>query len=106
MDLKCKRLDCEHNNKYSCTAKGILVKNTLTCSTYTPSQNPQPEQKQDVSKTMWSVVPNIHPFRHCNKIDINCKAKCLFNKEGHCAANGITIDDEDNRPTCYTHIPQ
>ncbi len=85
-------------------AKGILVTNTLNCSTFEKNPNPEPEQEQDVSKNLFETVPDIHPYRHSLKINIECKAKCLFNKDGVCVANGITVGHEPKTAMCYTHI--
>lgn len=104
MDLKCKRLDCKFNKQYACTARGILVTNELECSTYENNPNPPKEQKQNVSKTMFSEVPEIHPFRHSVNVNILCEANCLFNKKGVCVANGITIDVSKKGTECITQI--
>ena len=57
MDLKCKKLDCVYNDKFSCKAKGINVKHNLNCSTYEKNNNLTEEQKQNVSKTTKALQP-------------------------------------------------
>ena len=92
MDLKCKKLDCVYNNKFSCCAKGINIKHNLSCATYEKNNNLSPEQKQNVSRTMFEVAPEYHPFRHNKDVNIRCEAKqCLFNKNCDCCSNGITV---------------
>ncbi len=103
MDLKCKKLNCKYNNKYACVAKGIDVTKTIKCATYDKTDDLPPEQLQDISKTMFTDVPDIHPYRHSKKIKINCDAKCLFNQGGICVANGITVGNEKTCAKCYTY---
>lgn len=105
MDLKCKKLDCVYNDKFSCKAKGINVKHNLNCSTYEKNNNLTEEQKQNVSKTMFEVAPEYHAFRHNKDVKISCEAKnCLFNKCGDCCSNGITIQRGNQKAYCSTAI--
>ena len=105
MDLKCKKLDCIYNDKFSCKAKGINVKHNLNCSTYEKNNNLTEEQKQNVSKTMFEIAPEYHAFRHNKDVKISCEAKnCLFNKCGDCCSNGITIQRGNQKAYCSTAI--
>lgn len=105
MDLKCKKLDCVYNDKFSCKAKGINVKHNLNCSTYEKNINLTEEQKQNVSKTMFEIAPEYHAFRHNKDVKISCEAKnCLFNKCGDCCSNGITIQRGNQKAYCSTAI--
>ncbi len=105
MDLKCKKLDCVYNDKFSCKAKGINVKHNLNCSTYEKNNNLTEEQKQNVSKTMFEIAPEYHAFRHNKDVKISCEAKnCLFNKCGDCCSNGITIQRGNQKAYCSTAI--
>ena len=105
MDLKCKKLDCRHNNRFSCECKSIKVDSHCECSTYEKSDNLDEKQKQDVSKTMFEVAPDIHPYRHKNDIEITCDARnCLFNSGCNCHANGISVNPCSEKPTCVTNI--
>lgn len=107
MDLKCKKLDCIYNEEFGCRAKGITVKHNLTCATYHKNNNLTPEQKQNVSKTMFEVAPEYHAFRHNKKIDIKCEAKqCLFNNCGDCCSNGITVQRSNYKAYCSTAIKE
>ncbi len=107
MDLKCKKLDCEYNDKFSCKAKGIDIKHNLDCCTYKKNNNLTPEQKQNVSKTMFEIAPQYHSFRHNKNIDIRCDAKnCLFNKNGDCCSNGVTIQRAEKGAYCATAIKE
>ena len=107
MDLYFKKLDCVYNKEFGCVAKGIMVKHNLTCATYEKNENLPTEQKQNVSKTMFEIAPQYHPFRHNKNIDIKCEAKqCLFNKNGDCISNGITIQRSDFKAYCSTAIKE
>ena len=104
MDLKCRKTICKHNNKYACMAKEILVDRCTNCDTYEKDPKKQGEHLQDVSKTMFEAAPDLHPYRHNNECKINCNAKCLFNKNGLCQANGITMLAGSKDGICGTFI--
>lgn len=105
VDLKCKKLDCVNNNRYSCTCEGICVSKQCDCKSYEKSSVMGDEQKQDVSKTMFETAPDIHPYRHKKEVKIDCDAcGCLFNEEKNCRANGICVCDEEKNAICSTFI--
>lgn len=107
MDLKCKKLDCVYNKEYGCIAKGIKVKHNLTCSTYEKNEELPSGQKQNVSKTLFETAPQYHPFRHNKDINIKCEARqCLFNENGDCISNGITIQRSNFKAYCSTAIKE
>lgn len=107
MDLKCKKLDCIYNDEYSCTAKGITVKHNLNCATFKKNNNLTPEQKQNISKTMFEVAPQYHPFRHNKDVKIRCEAsQCLFNHYGDCCSNGITVQRGNYKAYCSTAMKE
>lgn len=105
MDLKCKKLDCVYNKEFSCCAKGINVKSSLACATFSKNENLTKEQKQNVSRTMFEVAPSMHPYRHAKKVDIYCEAgNCVFNDGGNCKSNGITVSRSAVKAYCSTAI--
>lgn len=104
MDLKCKKLNCVNNDKYSCMKKAIKVSKTCECDSYEPARDLRDSQKQDVSKTMFETAPDFHPYRHKKKIDIECDADCLFNRNNKCHANGISVCNCTNCALCATFI--
>ncbi len=107
MDLKCKKLDCVYNDKFSCSAKGITVKHNLNCATYEKNKNLTPEQQQNVSRTMFEIAPEYHAFRHNKDVNIKCEAKqCLFNGCGNCCSNGITVQRSNYKAYCATAIKE
>ena len=107
MELKCRKLDCVNNDRYSCTKRGINVSSSTECISYEKSKNLDENQKQDVSRDMFNKKPDIHAYRHNKNVDIECKAKCLFNRKGKCFANGITIQNTAPKEAdCITFIKQ
>lgn len=104
MDLKCKKLDCINNKKYSCNAKHINIKKNQNCEMFEKSLDLKEGQLQDISKTMFEVAPDINPFRHNKKLSITCDSCCLFNKENICHANGISVLRSNGKAFCATHI--
>lgn len=105
MDLKCRNLDCKNNNCYSCTKKGILITPHSYCDNYEKTDNLPPDQLQDVPRDMFKKAPKLHPYRHNKTVDIECKANCLFNHDGKCLANGISIQNlERDSAKCVTYM--
>lgn len=104
MDLKCRKTTCKHNNKYACMAKTILVGKKTDCETFEKDPCKDKDDLQDVSKTMFESAPDLHPYRHNKECDINCNAECLFNKNGKCKANGITVLCGKTDGICGTYI--
>ena len=100
MDIRCRKTNCEYNNKYTCRAKEILVSNKILCTTYKKGDKDEP----DTSKTMFEKAPEYAPQRDSKTINIGCKATCIFNLEGKCIANGITVNDINEKPYCMTFV--
>ena len=105
MDLKCKKMDCEYNKCFSCQSKEICVSKKCECNTYTPSNTKDKDQHQDISRDMFETAPEIYPYRHKKNIQVLCNAHCLFNEDGKCMANGISISNQ-HTATCITAIPK
>ena len=80
VDLKCFKEDCRYNKSCNCHAKGIDINNITTCSTFEHSQNPHKHEEDRIPQAL---------VRH-NTIT-RCNTCCLFNNDGKCTANGITI---------------
>ena len=96
-DIKCKRKACVFNKNCNCTSKNITVNNKTECKTYEPSNNPNLNEVEQINQ------PAIR-----KDIKVNCTAKCLFNKDEYCLANGITVQTCDNKtcPNCCTYEPK
>jgi hypothetical protein len=85
-------------------SRGITVDRSCECATFEKADKLDEKQKQDISKNMFEVAPDIHPFRHNREISIECKAECLFNKDGLCKSNGISVMNGKNSGVCITNI--
>jgi len=104
MDLKCKKMNCKHNNCCACMSKKIKIERNCECSTFELNDNLPNEQRQDISRDMFETAPEIHPFRHNKTMTIECGADCLFNKDGLCRANGISVINGKEKGVCITNI--
>ena len=94
MNISCRKTKCKYNNNYVCTSKSILIQSDLNCAYYEPIKK---DTLQDISKTMFEIVPQIAPFKHNKEVKINCEADCIFNKGNHCVCNGIFINGESSK---------
>ena len=92
-DIKCKRKGCVHNKNLNCTADKLSVKSNTECKTYKPSNEAEVGEIEKVDQ------PAIR-----KNIDVFCDAKCLFNTQHKCCANGIAIQTCENIscPNCCT----
>lgn len=104
MDIKCRRTSCEHNKGHTCFALGVDITNHAICKTF-EEQKFCDYDELDFSKHMFEVAPEYENSRHIKNVCLNCEAKkCLFNKNGKCRANGITIIDDDEKSRCSSFI--
>ena len=104
MDLKCKKLECKYNDRYSCMKECIRVARNAECDSFEVAEDLGEGQKQDVSRDMFETAPDIHPYRHKRDIDIECAADCLFNYDKKCRANGISVCNLKSCALCTTFI--
>jgi len=104
MDLKCKKMNCKFNNGCACMSKKIHVARNCECATFQKEDKLDNKQHQDISRDMFEVAPEIHPFRHNKSMSIECSAECLFNKDGVCKSNGISVMNGKYSGVCITNI--
>lgn len=100
MDIRCRKTGCKYNDRYTCKAKEIMIRKNMECEKYEKG-------KQPVDKTKWlfsDTPPEYAPQRDSATIGIGCKAHCLFNDNGKCVANGITLNDLKEKPLCMTYL--
>ena len=95
IDLKCKCTNCTHNHFCNCEADNIMVTKGTRCETFTPS----------FSKTTEYADEILEPLVR-KSVDVDCNAPCLFNKQGTCIANGITISIGDNKAKCESFLKE
>ena len=101
MDIRCRKTTCKFNDRYTCKAKGILIKTSCECKDYVKTDKPVVDKTQ---KMLTADTPQYAPQRDSATIKIDCKAKCLFNDNGKCVANGITLNDIKEKPLCVTFL--
>lgn len=85
-------------------SKGIKITTSCECGTFEMAEKLDEKQMQDISKNMFEVATDIHPFRHNKNMSIECSAECLFNKDGICKSNGISVMNGKNSGVCITNI--
>lgn len=94
-DLKCKRQGCKYNDCMNCSASHINVDKKTDCKTYEPSENPN---KSEPDKIPHKLVRT--------DTKVTCHANCLFNDGVKCCANGISVQTNNNAPSCQTYMPR
>lgn len=99
MDIRCRKTSCKYNDRQTCQAKEILVGKQVDCTTFERGE----EQKQDLSKSIFEETPDFARQRDVKTMKIGCKADCIFNENGLCTANGITVNSL-KLPYCMTYL--
>ncbi len=100
MDIRCRKTSCKYNLKQTCQAKEILVNKKIICDTF-EKQEGKPEI--DRSKLIFSEAPEFARQRDVKTMKIDCKTDCIFNYDGKCVANGITVNALIE-PFCITYL--
>ena len=96
-DLKCKKVNCVYNKSANCNAKHIKVTKETECDTFKASK--------EAEIGVYSEIKQV-PIR--KNIEVVCDAKCIFNDESKCTANGITVQPCTSKhcPNCCTFQPE
>jgi hypothetical protein len=102
MDIRCRKLLCKYNDRFVCRAKEILVDGKVVCSTY--EKDKSKTELQDVTKHLFEMTPTYAPQRDSKALKISCKADCLFNHNGKCVSNGITLNAIKEKPYCVSFL--
>ena len=108
MDIKCKKSECKFNKSCSCCASFVKVGKEVNCETYEYSEQNAENLKQQTSENMFEIA-EINARVPNKSVKIACDAKCLFNCNGVCRANGITVLEANNfksTPCCVTQIDE
>ena len=100
MDIRCRKTSCKYNEKQTCQAKEILVNKKIMCNTF-EKEDDKPEI--DRSKLIFSEAPEYAHQRDVKTMKIGCETDCIFNNDGKCIANGITINALIE-PYCITYL--
>lgn len=103
MDLRCRKTTCKYNKDLTCLAHSIAISKERTCKDF---QKDEQKTEQDFSSQIFSdQPPKIADYRHLNDMCLTCSAKCLFNKDGRCLSNGITVNSATTKdPKCITFM--
>ncbi len=96
VDLKCKCGKCQYNENCNCFAKHISIDGTTKCNTFVPSADPNKTEFSDEI-----AQPLVRP-----SVEVLCKATCVFNKQGKCLANGISVTLDSHTAECSTYLPK
>ncbi len=100
MDIRCRKTKCVYNDRYTCNAKGIKVDKKVICSTFEKGNEPE----VDTTKHLFEKTPEYAPQRDSKTLKILCDAHCLFNKDGVCVSNGITVNSITEKPFCVSYL--
>ena len=95
IDLKCKCTTCKNNSNCNCNAQGITVTKGTICSGFRAKRVSNVEFADEI------VQPLVRP-----STEVECYARCMFNKDGICVANGITVGDLNSNASCETFLPE
>ena len=101
MDIRCRKGLCKFNDRFTCKAKGITVGREVVCSTYEKEEG---KEVQDVTKNLFEQTPCYAPQRDSKTLEIKCRANCLFNHNGRCVSNGITLNSIEEKPFCISYL--
>ena len=100
MDIRCRKTSCIYNDRYTCKAKNIDISKSCVCRKFQKGD----DAVVDKTKNMFSRTPSYAPQRDSKTIKIECSAHCLFNNDGDCQANGVTLNDLKSKPYCITFL--
>ena len=102
MDLKCRKTKCKYNKGFCCCAKTLIVNEKTICDTF----EDDPDKKvPDTSRYLMQEAPFYFPHKEKKSFWLTCSANhCIFNEDGKCSANGLTINDVAKEPVCMTYL--
>ncbi|PKK96141.1 MAG: hypothetical protein CVV59_00040 [Tenericutes bacterium HGW-Tenericutes-4] len=105
MDISCKKTNCIYNESNHCTARAITVGSDLDCKTFARDSSKLMPASYSLNKSLFEIGEIEKHFTEHEQIDVGCKAKsCVFNKEGVCSANGISVLSSRKSAFCATSI--
>lgn len=102
MDIRCRKTTCKFNDRFTCKAKDINVNSKVVCSTFEESEDKK--DVKDITKHLFEEKPDFAPQRDSKTMTIQCQAKCLFNHNGICVSNGITLNSIKEKPYCVSYL--
>jgi hypothetical protein len=103
MDIRCRKGLCKYNDRFTCKAKRIIIDKRVVCETFDKDENKN-KPVQDVTKDFFECTPHYAPQRDSKALEIKCRTDCLFNHNGTCVSNGITLNSIKEKPYCVSYI--
>lgn len=97
MNIICKKTICKFNNNGVCRINNLQIGKNAICLSFVK------KNKDDINKSI-NKSPKYNPFKNIKDLNINCNSKCLFNENGKCKANGITVNCLKEKPFCITFL--
>ena len=103
MDLRCRKANCFYNKDLTCMAHKITINKKLECLDYRSEKG---KGIKDFSKLIFTDnPPKVSDYRHIKDMCLRCEANCIFNEDGKCLSNGITINAAISpQPKCITFM--
>lgn len=93
IDLKCRCTNCYHNHYCNCEADKIMVNNGTKCDSFKLRHTKDVEFADEILEPL---------VRHST--DVECHAKCVFNYNNTCVANGITVNPNNDGAICESFL--
>lgn len=106
MNLKCNKTNCKYNNAFACKAKEVHITENTDCETFDKDYDKSPEELKKMQADMFELGEDMAQYKHGDKVKIKCSAKCVFNRDGDCSANGITVIDKLTDGICGTFVKE
>ena len=94
MEIRCKKGNWRHNTGCSCSAHTVEITRGEHCSSYTKDE--LKENLMIENGNIFQVAEEFVP-KNLKNVPLECQAKsCLYNDQGKCHANGITVIDGES----------
>ncbi len=101
MDIRCRKRLCKFNDKFTCKAKELQINKNAICDIYCLDSN---KKVLDTTKHLLEQPPVYAPQRDSKTLKIQCTAICMFNHNGQCVSNGITLNSIKEKPYCVSFL--
>lgn len=101
MDIICRKTQCQFNDNYTCRSENLNISENIICKSFILDKN---KKLVDKSKNIFDKTPEYASHRPSRFANIKCQARCLFNNNCECEANGITVNCIKNKPYCITFL--
>lgn len=102
MDIRCRKCDCQNNNKQTCKLKSFDISQKAACQNFECSATKSGKDCVNIFEQTIELAPYIT----AKKKKVRCGAEsCVFNDQTHCISNGLTIlNDKKETATCMNYF--